>query len=849
MSRGAELAARSLDLVARNVDLVSTLLEASSTSGGLLNRGIQLGEWLAHEKLNRHELRDCFVNAHGLAWPNRNGEMFQIEVKRKPAIMPILPLFLQVSGSLGRLLVFDEALCWIVSTTGCLLRYHKEQVVTTAIVTIILESRAKKASSNVPIYDFGKVQIMSVVKKIVSSVWFNVVNAGTETMGLPDALTNVCAVGHNLPPEHLGRLVVALQQQRPHVVIRCPRMYQNLALWLLLHFHGHFVVTVSGKVVLREDLGRTSAESRDLELRIQVFCHPNSGNIRECVHLEHEHIEILENVAGEFESFFDSKAPGISDQLLSDAQIRQELYNPKPIRGSGRPGLPESSKIWARCTAQEMTKWLLGLSVSAAEDIEGFGFYVDLDPGVSSKELGRALKIADVLKRMPGILNKKWGDRPPSTLVFANRVEEETGNDSVSSEAELEGPHTASPLATNQGERQRTGFEILLSYFPILRELTQNVRGQCRCTEYQRQKIDNGMETSFKEGCFQHLALSEVLCLLSHAIADAFGVDDTSARRDTESLVEGMTTLLHLLVEEKVMPWDAWFCVAGSVLLGCPVKSHPTKDIEQGTSVCALQYGSLAAVAGWLDLNKELRVHNSFSLVYGEGKLGTIYKDDDNNNQFRGLASDYAIIQTDMTEDTTSYTERTPMTPWHHSSTMQNVHDSSKAKSDYILVPLDQEVYRLLTRVQSNTHSRIVDPVQAMKQTARGSPIPPGPSHANRHENEHRDHDPSAPDTVTSYSFDEVLGRWPEPGPPNVLVSRTLDTNLKLNVAHALSGTARAISYSETTCLKCMILKLGKGSSRSEEPMYIINSVSNPSGFDRIVGATTPVGLLDGSGL
>ena len=141
-----------------------------------------------------------------------------------------------------------------------------------------------------------------------------------------------------------------------------------------------------------------------------------------------------------------------------------------------------------------------------------------------------------------------------------------------------------------------------------------------------------------------------------------------------------------------------------------------------------------------------------------------------------------------------------------------------------------------------------MDPVQAMNQTSRGLPIPPSLLHSTRHGNEHRDHDLSVPDTVTSYSFDEVLGRWPEPGPPNVLVSRTLDTNLKLNVAHALSGTARAISYSETTCLKCMILELGKGSSRSEEPMYIINCVSHPSGCDRIVGATTPVGLLDGSG-
>lgn len=117
-SQSTEIATRSLDLVAVDNDLGCVLVGASSASGMLLNQGIQIGEWLQHERLNRHERQDY---AHGSAGPNRIEEVFRTEVEQKPAIKPILPLFFQYLGSLGCLLVFDEDLCWMVSNIGCLL--------------------------------------------------------------------------------------------------------------------------------------------------------------------------------------------------------------------------------------------------------------------------------------------------------------------------------------------------------------------------------------------------------------------------------------------------------------------------------------------------------------------------------------------------------------------------------------------------------------------------------------------------------------------------------------------------------------------------------------------------------
>ncbi|KAL8810322.1 MAG: hypothetical protein Q9200_002677 [Gallowayella weberi] len=822
-----ELAARSLDLVARNIDLVSTLVDATNTPGGLLNLGIQIGEWLQHEKVNRHELKDCFESAYGLAWPNKNGELFRDEVRTKPAVKPLLPLFLQHSGSLGRLLVFDEALCWIVSTTGCLLNYHAEIWVTNVITTIIAESQPKSQSPRKPPLDVGKIQIRSIIKKIVSSVWYNIVNTGTETMGLPDALANICTVGHHLPPELMGRVIVALQPQSSHMVVRSPMLYQNLTLWLLLHFHGRFVVTVSGKTVYQEDLGRINTQQNELELRIASFCQSSTGRTeqhrRVCSSPQDDHLEVLGNVAGQFESFLDKKVPHPGTLPQTDAQTRQELYDPKPLTEKAR--LPDSSRIWTRCTAQEIIRWMLNLSISSADDFEGYWFYVHMDQKVDSDVSRPVCKIVDILKRMPGILNRQWGNRPPS-IVVAERIEEATPD-----ETERDTFSLVPPANKTQKGQPFPRLESLLPHFPILRELVNKVKGSCECIMCKTEKTDERKVEIIKGGCFKHLALSEVLILLSHAVADAFGVADTSARRDTDTLVGLMTLILLGIVEEKSIDWNSWFCLASSVLLGCSFRDGLFGDRVEDPArpICALQYGNLAAVAGWLDMNKELRVHGSFALNYGEGKLGTI-NDDHKDNHFRGVLSDFAIVQTEGTEDTSSYNLLHPKAPDRSWSEMHDLADHSKAKSDCILVSLGHEVYRLLTRVKSDTHSRIIDPTEAVVKVAAGIPLLPNPRDCTEHAG--RGPSSSVPETMTSYSFDEVLGRWPEAGElgdSNYFVSNFLDTELKINVAYALleddqRGHTKVISTSEIPCVDCIAKYHVKKGARNDKPMYIINT-------------------------
>lgn len=117
--------------------------------------------------------------------------------------------------------------------------------------------------------------------------------------------------------------------------------------------------------------------------------------------------------------------------------------------------------------------------------------------------------------------------------------------------------------------------------------------------------------------------------------------------------------------------------------------------------------------------------------------------------------------------------------------------DISSFASDMSLVPADDSVYRLLMRIRSDTHSRFVDPSNAIVQISwagRAMPCTHSPSPYPEFR--------SINDIIKLYSFDELLGRWPgtvdpkeeidlQTGSPKPVLHMThyLDSHYKINVA------------------------------------------------------------------
>ena len=780
MADSNEIVPRTLDLTSRSIDLAKVLIEASNSTGSLLEIGIQIGQWLQHEGLNRHELQEFFQHARDVAIPNANGLEFHQRVRETQVVKPLLPLFLQPSGSLGRLLIVDPALCWMVSTIGCLFRFHSEYGVRDAVMAIIAEKRRDiYPQSTGRMTSASRIQLQSVVEKIVSSVWYNIVNSGTNPMALPSCLDRLCAKGHNLDGVNLGRVIAALGERRDSVMIRSDRLLVNLALWLMLHFHGRLFVTVAGTIIFDEKLGE---ETTEIEWRVKEACTDYCGFI-----VSQQDVEILGIVGATFDVFLTVSALN----FVPVPQTRQQLYSAKLV---GATSLPKSSIIWTRCTAQQIMKWILSLPVDGITS-KPDTFKFSVNPNAKRQEKSASgWKVLDIVKRSPAILNKRWGNKPPSFLIYSQVIEDAADDGGRSN------------LPSREIEPKE--LEPLLLHFPILRDLVASVKTQCECGDCVIESWNGEIRKVFRAGCYAHQALLEVILLLSHGVADSLGVDDASSHRDQDSLIGLTAVLLHRLVNME-MAWSSWFYVASSVLLGC---SFDSDDVYYGSAVCAVQCGNLSTIAGWLDLNQELKAEGSFSLRSGEGTLGTMNETDD-GLKFRGLMRDYAVVYTEDTEQISSHYETMQKASEPQDPSLEVLPDDSKVESDLFLVNATRQHYRLLTRIRTGHYSRLVDPAEAMIGAARCLP-------SYVCSQDHLCKKPFDPeDCIITYSFDDMLGCWRcYSGADEVLdegsakgrrssyhVSRLLDSYLKLNVAYALSEGNLMITNREGTCAGCAI--------------------------------------------
>ncbi|KAK4233789.1 hypothetical protein C8A03DRAFT_38481 [Achaetomium macrosporum] len=181
-----------LELAARALDLTTALLKATPSSNFLLKGAWEIGQWLGREKLNQHELLYCMEKAKGLAFANKNGLQLFDQVISGTATLPVGPLFLQQSGSVGRLMACDPNLSWIVSTVASLFQHHRDdRLVTEKLTALIMEAHRVQGEGNdistadALTYNWERTRVSAVVRNSVSSVWYNVVNVGYDTIPLP----------------------------------------------------------------------------------------------------------------------------------------------------------------------------------------------------------------------------------------------------------------------------------------------------------------------------------------------------------------------------------------------------------------------------------------------------------------------------------------------------------------------------------------------------------------------------------------------------------------------------------------------------------------------------------------
>ena len=822
----AETTARGLDLAARGVDLTVALSNATNSSNPLFRGAWEIGQWLGREKLNQHELQDCMDKSKGLVFPNHNGQQILLDIVRGVERKPIGPLFLEQSGSLGRLMASDPNLSWMVTTATGLFQFHRDDRFVTETVTALIASSqpdtnttAMDGTLNLPgfsLYDPSRTQLRPVVSKIISSVWYNVVNAGCDTVPLPAELMSICHNGHYLDPDDFARIACIINTRRPSkAILRSNHLLRNITLWLLLHYDGLLVVNVGGKIVFERQLGNTTKE---LELNVKMQCLPDEG----CDGLGTEKYEIWENVAGKFEHFMTGYSQWSFEQHPQSG-IRQKLYD-MPFWE------PRESRIWdagirllIRCTAQEMMRWLLGVPILAQEGFSQLGFSVSPDGSRQSPNV-----IGTLLKRVPSMINLSWGHINPPAIIFAQ-------------------PPYDFDLVESSPTEFRSKLMLLVRYFPALQDTVRKIQPHCGCSECWVDHLRTGPSEELKSGCLKRIALEQILCLIAHGIADGFDISDVSAVSRPESMVAAAANLLLELCAGKIVRWDLWFGLAATVFLGCPFQEPPGPEDPAfgGTAYAAIQYGNLAAIAPWLDLSSELKIEGCFHLIGSRGRLGALTSagTGDSTAKFHGVEENFAIIETESTQDTSMFNSHFKKELLPRGTAFSFSTDRTPVTSDVILTAIHENFYRLMLRVKTPSHWRIVDPSDAMNAVIRDSTVLPTCSHETSHPI-------TIQDSVKAYTFEELLGRWPDTVQPQattsiqpndqkgiVHVSCILDTNFKRNIALALTVCTTNLqsphaSPPTSLCPVCIFnrvremetcLPLRSGEGGDENDRYILN--------------------------
>lgn len=807
MAPNATQTASTLDVTARVLDLSRSLVESSNSSNTVVKVVFEIGQWLGREQLNRYELQDCLQKARAIALPNSTAQKLFDDMRKGIEESTAIPFLPRPSGSLGNLLVNDPNLSWMISSTVCLFQYHNFAEVTECVKDSILASQPRDGESywddayDCPLYHPRTAHLHRVVKKLVSSIWLNVVNSKCMTMELPQELLSVCRVGHHLKGPRFGKLLHSLRANRPKIMIQSVHLLRNATLWLLLHFEGHLLVTVSGEIVYSERLGQSQ---REIELRVKMFC-SGSGPCQE----GNSKYELFEDIAGKLQSFLSGNYPSPSE-YPERAMIRRKFYEaadlPSEIKAQHH-----SLQVLIKCTSQKIMRWLLTITVLPPYEFTNLGFSVALDQGQTQT----SHRVKDILAQSPTMLNLRWGNQPVPSLVYAQPVFDERPSEDEESESGAQDPM----LAPNRI------YDELLPYFPILRDLLEEARPLCHCPHC---KDTNSPSTMLVRGCLRHDALVKCLVILAHGVADGFGVSDVSGASDMNLAAHGMLQLLLELVEDKGILWDTWFGVAASVFLGCACPFLPISKRARessGTTNAAIQHGNLAVIAPWLDLSKELKIERCFHLIETRGRL-SIVRPNVEDKWYYGEIGEHAVIYTEQTEGFSSQRSKTFRETQRSSAEVRVSQDESLAETDWILSQIDESQYRLMMRIRSTHHSRIIDPSDAMIRLARAIT-----SHKCRHEPAVGSLTVGPEQGAVLYSFRDLLGHWEKwdhsfrfvGHNPNRLLAdaseaesqsdvadtihatKVLDSYMKQNLAFALSVNENVILNDGSACVSCLL--------------------------------------------
>lgn len=720
--------------------------------------------------------------ALGIAYPNDAGMDIQRQIneadQKLAERVKQLPIRLVLSGSIGRLLAKNVDTCYMVSTVAALTKFHKPKFAADALCSMILDKGGHEKSVSLE-YNVQRYPVKAVISKIVESIYVNVVNAGHDLGGLPAELKHLHP--HLLEELTFAGIVMGIERSEQDVVIRSDRFLSDLTLWLLLHFQGSIVVSVDKNVLFERTLG---PRSRVVRIMVNEFCSGVCDKVDKPV-------EALISVGDTLVTLLKGRA----DRNSPRSYTRHIIYDVGNLI-SGNQSAELNVLNQTECSsitnvAKKTMSWLLNVPVVPYHQ----GLIFRVPSGEDSD-----LSVGDLLQNYPRLHSFEPGSSARSVMT-------------------VEWPRAVRPRLPRLSDKCPGKLSSIFRCFPMAQSLLEQIQARCSCSACTSEaELD-----LCKHGCLREATVTRLCVLLAHGICDAFGAKDVSGCTRSKDQVTGVGKLLWDILWWQLVRWDIWFELVACTTTGIPLNAFPSHGVQLGSSSwAAVQYGSLLAVAPWLDIAEKAKVEGCFGIMTVEGNL-------------QGVPDDVGLVCCEKEGPLGSCEAECNRTSFETAAETSNDHTLEMAlQLDTLRVEIYTAVfrtgiclYRLMTTVRSDRNVRIVDPSNVIMGLARSRCI-------------QCKHDPaSALDSsnvvIQADDFDGILAKWTSsktPSADTIHTSKVLDSQLKINVLLSILRKGSVLRDTKSCCLSCAIGRMhGLDDPRQH---YIINTTAQSSALAQV---------------
>ncbi|KAI4261723.1 MAG: hypothetical protein L6R42_003081 [Xanthoria sp. 1 TBL-2021] len=797
-------------------------------AGAVAGYGLDLLRWLERSGVDEVEFQRCMSRAESLAYPNKNGMVLSESITKADNRLQQLkqghlPLSLTFSQALGRLLVREPDLCYMTSTTACLLQYHDLAYTASALTSVVLDRGGHEEETKYT-YEPWRASIRAVIVKVVESIFLNITNAGHQTDAIPQELAGLHV--HVLDDTNFAAIAMQIQRASRNLLLKAEKFPGDIVLWILNHFAGTIEVYVGSARIYEANLGR---HNKSLTI---VVTDPCSDDHERCDGRTWP-VELAEIIDGRPHRLVGGSS---SENLTPCTYQRHKLYETENIMNNTQMSkqyyLDKGQQNETLHVARRIMKWLMEVPITTRDcyHLSEFCFKTETELDEDRDRLSE-LTISQIVYRSPRLLQVRTGQSSDTLPVF--RRPESTGS-LQNTDSEEWGP--------------RDTPEEVLKNFPSAEALLEKMRQDCRCTNCRASgsspravlasmskncrctncRASGGGFSQCKQGCRRYSAVLGLCTILSHAVADCLGVDDVSGDQDPKVMMSGVMTLIFEVIEEEVVRWDTWFMVAACIVTGRRsvfVGESEDSRAQSGTSLVGVQYGSLAVLATWLDFGAQPEVNGSFGLKVFDGVV-------------QGIKDDVAFIQTEKgtTGQPSQFFTNMDLIQQPLGRVIET--DDTPFVIQKAIFRGERGVHKLLVIVKVNDHLRIVDPTTSMVVVSRK---------CQSSVCEHRRLNPTLEQiqekvglmgpSTNVVTFGDIFACWEgrrglfdkRPGIPLNHLSIVIDDIAKLNIALALSNGDIVLRDVRKCCLLCALDRCLELHSSAPSSTYSLLSYDIPS--------------------